>query len=39
MRFADVDGEKIGAVFVIVVDFDEVNYLAAEGRSGVAAEN
>jgi hypothetical protein len=39
MRFADVDGEKIGAVFVIVVELDEVNYLAAERRSGVAAED
>lgn len=39
MSFADIDGEEIGAVFVIVVELDEVTYLAAEGRSGVAAEN
>jgi hypothetical protein len=38
MRFADVNGEKIGAVFVIVIELDEVAYLAAERRSGVAAK-
>lgn len=39
MSFADVDGEEIGAVLVIVVQGYEVAYLAAEGRSGIAAEN
>ena len=39
MSFADVDGEEIGAVLVIVIERDEVAYLAAEGRSGIAAEN
>jgi hypothetical protein len=39
MGFADVDGEEVGAVFVIVVKIGEVAYLAAEWRSGVAAEN
>ena len=39
MRFADVNGQKIRASFVIVVEIYEVAYLAAEGRSGVAAKN
>jgi hypothetical protein len=39
MGFADVDGEKLGAVFVIVVELGEVAYLAAKRRSGVAAKD
>src|SRR5271156_1608077 len=39
MGFADVHGQKIGAVLVIVVEFCEVAYLAAKRRSGVAAED
>ena len=39
MRFADVNGQKIRASFVIVVKIYEVAYLAAKGRSGVAAED
>jgi hypothetical protein len=39
MRFADVNGQKIRASFVIVVEIYEVAYLAAEGRSGIAAKN
>jgi len=39
MRFADVNGQKIRASFVIVVKIYEVAYLAAKGRSGVAAKN
>jgi hypothetical protein len=39
MRFANVNGQKISASFVIVVEIYEVAYLAAEGRSGVAAED
>ncbi len=39
MRFADVNGQKIRASFVIVVEIYEVAYLAAKGRSGVAAKN
>jgi hypothetical protein len=38
MRFADVHGEKIGAILVVVIQSDEVAYLAAKRRSGVAAE-
>jgi hypothetical protein len=39
MGFADVNGQKIRASLVIVVEIYEVAYLAAKGRSGVAAEN
>jgi hypothetical protein len=39
MSLADIDGEEIGAVLVIVIERDEVAYLAAEGRSGVASED
>src|SRR5580704_864657 len=39
MGFADVNGQKIRASFVIVIKIYEVAYLAAEGRSGVAAKN
>jgi len=39
MRFADVDGQKIGVLFVIVEDLDDVADLATEGRSSEAAED
>ena len=39
MRLANIDGEEVGAVLVIVIERDEVAYLAAEGRSGVASED
>jgi hypothetical protein len=39
MRFADVNGQKIRPSFVIVIKIYEVAYLAAKGRSGVAAKN
>ncbi len=39
VRLADVNGQKLGAVFVIVVEIYEVAYLAAERRSGVTSEN
>ena len=39
MRFADVNGQKIRPSFVIVIEIYEVAYLAAKGRSGVAAKN
>ena len=39
MSFADIDGEEVGAVLVIVIESDEVAYLAAEGRSGVTSEH
>jgi hypothetical protein len=39
MSLADIDGEEIGAVLVIVIERDEVAYLAAEGWSGVASED
>jgi len=36
---ANIHGQKLGAIFVIVVQIYEVAYLAAERRSGVASEN
>ena len=37
--FADVDGEEIGVLFVVVVNLHHVTDVAAEGRSSVAAED
>jgi hypothetical protein len=39
MGFADVDGQKVGVVFIVLIDFDDVADLATERRSGVAAED
>jgi hypothetical protein len=39
MRFANVHGQKIRMVFVVVVNLNDVAYLAAEGRSSEAAED
>lgn len=39
MRFAYVDGEKVGVIFVIVVNLHHVTDVAAERRSSVAAED
>jgi hypothetical protein len=39
MRFANINGQEIRLSFVIVIDIDKVAYLAAEGRSGIAAED
>src|SRR5690348_7020211 len=39
MRFADVNGQKIRAIFVVVVNLDEISDLAPERRSSVTAEN
>jgi len=39
MRFANVDGQKIGVVFVVVVDLDDVANLATKRRSGETAED
>ena len=39
MRFANVHGQEIGAIFIVVINLDEISNLAAEGRSSVAAEN
>ncbi len=39
MRFANVHSQEIGAIFILVVNLDEISNLAAEGRSSVAAEN
>src|SRR5712671_6393085 len=39
MRFAYVNGQEVGAIFVIVINFDHVADVAPEGWSSVAAEN
>jgi hypothetical protein len=39
MRFANIDLKKIGAVFVVFVEFYEVADPATKRRSSVAAEN
>jgi hypothetical protein len=39
MRFANINLQKIGAVFVVIVEIDEVADPATEWRSSVAAEN
>jgi hypothetical protein len=39
MGFADVDGEEIGAVFIVVEDLRDIANLATEGRSSKAAED
>jgi len=39
MRFADIDCKKIGVIFVVVEDLDEVADLATEGRSSKTAED
>jgi hypothetical protein len=39
MRFADVDSQKIGVIFIVVVDRNDVANLAAKGRSSKTAED
>jgi len=39
MRFADVDGQKIRVIFVVVVDLYDVANLATERRSSKTAED
>ena len=39
MRFANINGQEIRLSFVVVVKIYEVAYLAAEGWSGIAAED
>ena len=39
MGLADVHGKEIRAVFVLLINLDEISNLAAEGRSSVAAED
>jgi len=39
MRFADVDGQKIGLIFVVVVDLNDVADLATKRRSSETAED
>jgi hypothetical protein len=39
VSFANVDGEEVGVIFVVVVNLHHVTDVAAEGRSSVAAED
>jgi len=39
MGFANIDGQKIGVVFVVVKDLDDVANLATKGRSSKTAED
>ena len=39
MRFANVDGEKVRVILVVVEDLDDVADLATEGRSSKAAKD
>ena len=39
VSFADVDGQKVGVIFIVVVNLHHVTDVAAEGRSSVAAED
>jgi len=39
MRFAYVDGQKIGVIFVVLVDLNDVADLATKRRSGETAED
>jgi hypothetical protein len=39
MRFANINRQEIGMVFVIVINLNDVANLAAEGRSSKAAKN
>ncbi len=39
MGFANIHGQKIGALFIVAVDLDDVANLAAEGRSSKASEH
>jgi len=39
VRFADIHGQEVGVVFVVLVDLDDVADLATKGRSSVAAED
>lgn len=39
MRFAHVDGQEVGVIFVIVINLNDVADLATKRGSSVAAEN
>jgi len=39
MRFAHVDGQEIGVVFIVIVNLHDVADLATKGRSSKATEN
>ena len=39
MRFSNVDGQKVGVIFVIVIELHDIAHLATEGRSSKAAKH
>ena len=39
MRFANVNGQKVGVIFVIVMELNDVANLATKRRSSEAAED
>src|ERR1700728_3657390 len=39
VRFADVDGQEVGVILIVLVDFDDVADLATKRRSSVTAED
>ena len=39
MRFANIDGQEAGMLFVVVEDLDDVADLATEWRSGETSED
>jgi hypothetical protein len=39
MRFANVNGQKVGVVLVVLINLNDVAYLASKGRSSKTAEN
>jgi len=39
MRFANVHGQKIGAIFVVIVNLNDVANLAAKGRSSKTSKH
>jgi len=39
MRFADVDGQKVDVILVVVIELNDIANLATERRSSKAAEN
>jgi hypothetical protein len=39
VRFADVDGQEVGVILIVLVDFDDVADLATKLRSCVTAEH
>jgi hypothetical protein len=39
MSFADIDGQKVGVIFIVIEELNDVTNLATEGRSGKTSED